>query len=219
MTARLEQAHSNMVMQQVRPGDVLSQAVLKAMSDIDRSLFVDDELAALAYVDTELPIGYGQMMLSPIMEGRLLQTLDIQPDEHVLEIGTGSGYFTALLASLARNVTTVELIPELSAKAQQNLTALNIDNVIYEVGDASRGWPLDERIDVIVLTAAVVTIPDEFLQSIKVGGRMLAVVGKAPVMSVQMIHRTTEWDWQYDNVFETLIAPMINAEPKQQFEF
>lgn len=215
----LEQAHSNMVHQQVRPSDVLDERVLAAMSSVPRSLFVDPELASLAYADTALPIGEGQTMLSPVLEGRLLQALQIQPDETVLEIGTGSGYFTALLAKLAKQVISVDYFVTLSEQAQARLTALAIDNVSLHVGNAAKSWPLADRIDAIVITAAFVSVPEEYLHSLKVGGRLLAVVGKAPAMTVQLIQRVGEWNWHTSALFETVIPPVIHAEPKALFEF
>lgn len=219
MTSNLDSAHFNMLVQQVRPSDVLSPRVLNAMQEIDREKFVSPELSGLAYADTELPIGWGQVMLSPVLEGRFLQILDIQAQEKVLEIGTGNGYFTALLAKLAASVISVEIVPELTEIAQKNLQQAGIDNVTLMTGDAARGWPLDDRIDVIVATAAFTTVPDAYLHSLEVGGRMLAVVGKAPVMSVQIIRRVTEWEWRTETVLETVIPAMINAEPKPEFEF
>ncbi|RKZ87787.1 MAG: protein-L-isoaspartate O-methyltransferase [Gammaproteobacteria bacterium] len=208
-----------MLEQQVRPSDVLDSRVLKALKDIARDQFVDEDLLGLAFADTELPIGYGQTMLSPVLQGRLLQAIDIQSDEEVLEIGTGNGYFTALLAQLAKHVTSVEIVSELSVLAQQNLTKVGIDNVMLSVGDASHAWELSDRIDVIIATAAFVAVPNAYLQSLAVGGRMLAVVGEGDVMAVQIIQRITEWEWQTEAVFETVIPAMINAEPKPEFEF
>ena len=219
MAENLDIAHFNMLEQQVRPSDVLDSRVLMALKSIVRDQFVDDELSGLAYADTELPTGFGQMMLSPVLQGRLLQVLNVQSNENVLEIGTGVGYFTALLAQLASHVTSVEIVPELSATAQHNLVTAGINNVQLQVGDGSRAWPLAERIDVIVATAAFVLVPESYLQQLEVGGRMLAVVGKGQSMEVQLIRRITEREWQTDSVFETVIAAMINAEAKPEFEF
>jgi len=219
MAKTLDIAHFNMLEQQVRPSDVLDPRVLAVLKDIVRTQFVDEEFSGLAYADTELPIGYGQVMLSPVLQGRLLQVLNVQADENVLEIGTGNGYFTALLAQLAHQVMSVEIVPELSALAQRNLATAGIDNVTLYVGDASRGWSLADRIDVIVSTAAFVTIPDDYLQSLQVGGRMLSIVGKGQNMKVQLIQRIAEREWQTDTVFETVISAMLNAEPKPEFEF
>lgn len=219
MDAKLDHAHFNMVAQQVRPGDVLDNNVLAAMTDIPREQFVDAEFSALAYADTELPIGCGQLMLSPVIEGRLAQALQLKKTDEVLEIGTGSGYFTALLAYLSDHVTSVELYPELSKQAEQRLAACHIENVTLQVGDASRNWHVEDRVDVIVFTAAFTSVPEEYQHKLKVGGKMLVVVGKAPTMSVQLIFRVNEWEWQIENLFETVIPPMVNAEPKPEFEF
>ena len=217
MANNLNKSHYNMIEQQVRPSDVLEPRVLAALSVVMREQFVSEELVSLAYADTELPLGYGQTMLSPVLEGRLLQVLDIQSDENVLEIGTGSGYFTALLAQLAKQVTSVEIIVELSEQAQQNIG--ETENITLVVGDASQGWELPDRVDVIVATAAFVTVPERYKHALQIGGRMLAVVGVAPAMEVQIIERIAERQWQVKTVFETVMPAMINAEPKPEFEF
>lgn len=219
MATNLDYAHSNMVTQQVRPSDVLNPQVLTALQAVKREKFVAEELIDLAYADTQLTIGFDQFMLSPVIEGRMLQALNIQPNEEVLELGTGTGYFTALLATLAKRVLSVELIPELSQLAQQNLDELGISNVNLAVGDASQEWSLIKRVDVIVATAAFVTVPNAYLQTLNVGGRMLAIVGTAPVMSALLIRRVSEREWQTETVFETVIPPMTNAEPKAEFNF
>ena len=219
MATNLDYAHSNMVAQQVRPSNVLNPHVLAALKAIKRDKFVADDLVDLAYADTQLAIGFGQFMLSPVLEGRFLQALNIQKDEQVLELGTGSGYFTALLATLAEHVFSVEIFAELSQLAQQRLTDMTITNVTLNIGDAAKEWQLKGRVDIIVATAAFVSVPDAYLQALTVGGRMLAVVGKAPVMSVQLIQRISEVEWHTNSVFETLIPAMINAEPKPEFNF
>ncbi len=206
-----------MIEQQVRPSDVLDTRVLAALSVIMREQFVCEDLVSLAYADTELPLGYGQTMLSPVLEGRLLQVLDVQPDEHVFEIGTGSGYFTALLAQLAKQVTSVEIIADLSEQAKQKIG--ETENITLVIGDASQGWDLLDRVDVIIATAAFVTVPDRHKQALQIGGRMLAVVGEAPAMEVQIIQRIAEREWRTKTVFETVIPAMINAEPKPEFKF
>ncbi len=212
-------AHSNMVNQQLRPNEVADARVLAAMSDIPREKFLDPSLQGLAYADVQLPIGCGQTVLPPMVEGRMLQALALQSDETILEIGTGSGYFTALLARLAAKVITVEYFEELSVEAHDRLQDLKLHNVEFEVGDAAKSWPLTERMDAIVITAALLTVPDEYLNQLKVGGRLVAVVGKAPAMSVQLIQRISERQWQTSALFETVIPAMIHAEPKAEFEF
>lgn len=219
MTDKLKRAHFNMLEQQVRPSDVLAPRVLDAMKRIDRAVFVDESLAGLAYADTALPIGFGQVILSPIVQGQLLQALDLQSDEDVLEIGTGSGYFTALLATLGHHVTSIEIESELSALSADNLAKSDIENVSLIVGDASHDCLSTERMAVIVSTAAFTEIPDAFLQSLQVGGRMLAIVGEKAVMAVHKVTRMNEREWQKEILFETAIPAMINAEPKPVFEF
>ena len=219
MVQHQDNAHFNMLEQQVRPSEVLDQRVLAVLKQIKRTDFVDETLSGIAYADTGLPIGYGQTMLPPILQGRMLQALDIQKHETALEVGTGSGYLTALLAILAQQVTTVDIVPELSALAEQNIQKYGFNNVVFCIGDASKGWPLSDRVDVIVLTAAFVTVPDDYLQSLTVGGRLLAVVGQGQNMSVQLIRRLAEREWHTDTVLETVIPAVINAEPKPEFEF
>lgn len=214
-----DNAHSNMVAQQVRPGEVLDAKVLAAMTAIPRAHFVDTDMTRLAYADTLLPIGCGQVMLSPIQEGRLLQALNLQSDEMVMELGTGSGYFTALLAQLADQVISVEYFAELSEQAAQRLQQHGIENVSLQVGDAAKNWILADRIDAIVITAAYVTVPENYLHQLKVGGRLVVVTGEAPAMSVQLIRRVSERDWQTETLFETVIPAVINAEPKAEFKF
>ena len=214
-----QKAHANMVTQQVRPNEVLDERVLAAMSAIPRDKFVDPDLQGLAYADVALPIGCGQSLLPPSLEGRFLQALQLNSNETVVEIGTGSGYMTALLASLAGRVITVEYFAELSESAQSELAELAIDNVEFAIGDAAKGWPLTERVDAIVITAAFENLPESYLHSLKIGGRMIAVVGKAPAMTVQLIERVAERQWQTQSLFETVIPAMIHAEPKAEFEF
>lgn len=219
MAVNYDSAHFNMLEQQVRPSNVLNPRVLQALKDVVRNKFVDESLQGLAFADTELPIGFDQVMLSPVLQGRLLQALDVQDNEIVLEIGTGTGYFTALLAQLAKHVTSVEIVPELSALAQQNLTDAGIDNVTLCIGDASQSWQTADRVDVIIATAAFVSVPDAYLQNLNVGGRMLAIVGEGKMMDVQNIQRITEVEWQTNSIFETVSPAMINAEPIVEFEF
>jgi protein-L-isoaspartate(D-aspartate) O-methyltransferase len=208
-----------MVIQQVRPSDVLNDTVLAVMTDIARADFVDEDLVSMAYADTMLAIAHGQTMLTPILEGRFLQALDLTPETNVLEIGTGSGYFTALLAKLSNHIISVEYYADLSELAAKRLAEADIRNVTLTVGDASQGWPLVERIDTIVITAACAQVPDDYLQSLKVGGKLLIVTGTAPAMSVQLITRVSEAEWQPQFLFETVIPYMIHGEPTQQFEF
>ncbi len=219
MTQALGTAHFNMIEQQIRPGYVLDERVLSVLESISRTQFIDEDMHGLAYADTALPIGHGQTMLPPVLVARLLQALQVQPTDSVLEIGTGTGYLTALLATLAAHVVSVEIYPELSAEADSNLAAASIDNITLQVGDAAQSWPLTDRVDAIISTAAWVSVPDAYFQSLKIGGRMVAIVGEGDAMDVQLITRISERDWQTESVMETVVPPMVNAEPTAKFEF
>lgn len=219
MTAVTSTAHANMVWQQLRPNDVSDPGVLQVLQNTDRADFVSEELKALAYADTQLPIGYDQHLWSPLQEARILQALQLNKTDTVLEIGTGSGLFTAMLAQLAGKVFSVEIHPELSHAAQQRLQAMNLDNVTLQIGDACHGWPMPERVNAIVLTAAYPNVPEHYLHQLMVGGRLLAIVGMAPAMSVQRITRIGETQWQTETLFETVVAMMLGAEPKPEFAF
>lgn len=219
MTAVTSSAHANMVWQQLRPNDVSDPGVLQVLQNTDRADFVSDSLKALAYADTQLPIGFGQHLWSPLQEARILQAMQLNKTDTVLEIGTGSGLYTAMLAQLAGKVLSVEIHPELSRSAQQRLNVLNLDNVTLQIGDACLGWPVAERVNAIVLTAAYPQVPEQYLQQLTIGGRLLAIVGEAPAMSVQRIIRTGETQWHTENLFETVVATMLGAEPKPEFAF
>lgn len=219
MTAVTSTAHANMVWQQLRPNDVSDPGVLQVLQNTDRADFVSEALKALAYADTQLPIGYDQHLWSPLQEARILQALQLKKTDTVLEIGTGSGLYTAMLAQMAGKVFSVEIHPELSHAAQQRLQAMNLGNVALEIGNACVGWPLSERVNAIVLTAAYPNVPEQYLHQLGVGGRLLAIVGIAPAMSVQRITRTGETQWQTENLFETVVAMMLGAEPKPEFAF
>ena len=219
MTSTMNPAHSNMVWQQVRPNEVSNPEVLDALQKVERSQFVSDDYKELAYSDTRLPIGCGQFMWTPLEEGRVLQFLQLKPTDIVLEIGTGSGFFTALIAQLSLNVISIEYFAELSTLASSRLKATGIENVTLHCGDASHGWKLADRIDVIVLTASCLHIPEDYLHSLKVGGHLVAVTGQAPAMQVQRVTRTGEWQWQTETLFETVVAPLVHAETKLEFTF
>ena len=200
-----EKAHFNMLEQQVRPTDMLDETILGAMAKVKRADFVDDSLKGLAYADTSLPMGYGQVMLPPILQSKMLEAIAVQPTESVLEIGTGTGYMTALLALQARQVTTVESVQELSAHAEQLIAAYELHIVTCCVSGASKDWDLADRVDVIVSSAAAVMVPESYKMRLNVGGRLVATVGEQHAMQVQLIERVSEKDWQTTVVLETKI--------------
>ena len=211
-----------MVEQQVRPWDVLNPRVLDVISEIPREAFTPNEYKNLAYVDTRIPLGTFEdtpcAMANPNIDGRILQELDIQDDDLILEIGTGSGYLTACMAKLGRHVDTVDINEDLTAMAEKNLHALHIDNVNLSTGDASRSWNQKRNYDVIAITAAMQSIPDSYKKLLKIGGRMFIVTGEAPAMTAYRVTRTDKNKWSTEELFETSIEPMIQP-VKQKFTF
>lgn len=214
-----ERARFNMVEQQIRPWDVLDKRVLEALFKIPREHFVPTEQRSFAFSDTALPIGHGETMLPPVVEGRILQSLAVAPNERVLEIGTGSGFFTACLAHLGQSVHSVDIHPDFTQSAAEKLAALNIDRVVLETGDAVNGWASNERFDVIVLTGAVQRIPESYRQQLNVGGRLFAIVGSEQNMSGIMVTRQANDQFDTQNLFETYTRYLKGAEPKPQFTF
>ncbi|MEW5902936.1 MAG: protein-L-isoaspartate O-methyltransferase [Pseudomonadota bacterium] len=213
-----EQARHFMIEQQIRPWDVLDTKVLELLKVVRREQFVPADRKALAFVDTEIPLGHGASMWQPKLEARVLQALELQPTDQVLEIGTGSGHLTALLARLAAQVTSVEIEPELSSQAARHLATHNIDNVILQVGDAAQGWG-EAEYDAIVLTASVPVLPEAFKQQLKVGGRLFAIIGDAPAMQAQLITRTAADAFASRKLFETVVTSLRNAPQPERFVF
>ena len=215
----MEQARYNMVEQQIRPWDVLNQDVLDLLFKVRREDFVPEAHRALAFVDMEIPLGHGQAMWTPKLEARVIQELAIRPGDRVLEIGTGSGYLTALLASRAAAVVSVDIVPEFTAAAMQKLRAHGFGNVELHTGDAARGWPDAAGFDVIVLTGSTPLLSDALLQRLNVGGRLFAITGEAPVMYAQLITRTAPGATRSVTLFDTCVAPLVNAPEPAAFVF
>lgn len=214
-----EQARFNMVEQQIRPWEVLDQDVLDLLLRVRREEFVPEAYRSLAFADMEIPLGHGETMLTPKMEARMLQSVDPQKTDNVLEVGTGSGYMTALLASMANHVVSVEIEQALSQEAAERLRSHGIYNASLEVGDAARGWPRATPFDVIVLTGSVPVLPAVFQEGLAIGGRLLAVVGEAPVMKARLITRLEQNVFQAVDLFETCIPPLRNAQTGSRFTF
>lgn len=215
----LEQTRFNMVAQQIRTWYVLDDAVLDLLYKIKREEFVPTENLAMVFVDMETPLGFGQVMLTPKMEARILQELHIQKTDKILEVGSGSGYMTALLAARGAHVYSVEIIPELKAMAENNLKTHAITNVTLELGDAARGWSKHEPYDVIVLTASTPVLPDAFKNSLNPGGRLFAIVGEDPVMEALLITCVAPGEFTTTTLFETSTVPIINAQQPSRFTF
>ncbi|MDZ7594307.1 MAG: protein-L-isoaspartate O-methyltransferase [Thiobacillus sp.] len=215
----IEQARYNMVEQQIRPWDVLDQDVLDLLLKVHREDFVPEAHQALAFVDMEIPLGHGQAMWTPKLEARVIQELAIRPTDRVLEIGTGSGYLTALLASQAAGVVSVDIHPEFTADATRKLRAHGFDNVTLHTADAARDWPDEAGFDVIVLTGSTAVLSDAWLLRLKVGGRLFAITGVAPVMLAQLITRTAPEATRSVTLFETCVASLVNAPQPAAFVF
>ncbi len=214
-----EKARFNMVEQQVRPWEVLDQRVLDLMLKVPREDYVLPEHRALAFCDMELPLGHGQVMLPPRLAARMVQALRIQPEDSVLEVGTGSGYVTALLAALGGQVFSVEIVPELKALAEKLLGEHGVENVTLDEGDAVEGWPRRGTYDAIAMTGSVPVLPDGLKQGLNIGGRLFVVVGEAPVMEALLITRVADDEWLRESLFETVIPPLTNAPRPNGFEF
>ncbi|HET7261271.1 MAG TPA: protein-L-isoaspartate O-methyltransferase [Casimicrobiaceae bacterium] len=217
-TLDVEQARSNMVEQQVRTWDVLDQRVLDLLFRVKRERFVPPQWRALAFADLELPLAGRAKMWPPRMEARVLQELGLAQSDRVLEIGTGSGYFAALMASLAREVVTVEIDPSLGESARARLARMGFDNVRVETGDGANGWG-SESYDAVVLTGSTPIVAEALIAQVAPGGRLFAVVGDAPAMKARIIRWDTPGARLNVDLFETVVEPLVNAPAPDRFRF
>lgn len=211
----MEQARFNMVEQQIRPWNVPDVRVLELLTKVKREQFVPPAFQKLAFMDMEIPLGHGASMWYPKLEARALQALQLERSERVLEVGSGSGYLTALLSHLSELVTSVELVPELHALAEKNLAAHHIGNVTLALGDAAQGW--DGSYDAIVLTGSVPVLPEAFQNSLKPGGRLFAIVGAPPAMQAKLITCKAPGMFESVSLFEICIAPLQNVRKPNHF--
>jgi len=214
-----EQARFNMVEQQIRPWQVLDKAALSVLSQLPRELFVPQAYQALAYTDTEIPLANGHSMLPPRVDARLMHDLELTGSEKVLAIGVGSGYLCALVAGRAQRVIGLEIDAELAATARDNLQRAGVKHVELRVADGSQGAAGDAPFDAIVLGGSVAEVPQNLLQQLKVGGRLLAIVGQEPVMCATLFTRTDDAAWTSKALWDTT-APRLHgfAEPSR-FQF
>ena len=213
----IEQARFNMIEQQVRPCEVLDQRVLDIMSATPREDFVPEKYRSLAFADINIPLGHDQVMMAPKTEGRLLQVLDVQADDSVLEIGTGSGYLTACLSRLGNHVTSVDLFPEFREAAAAKLAAHGYRNVTLKDADAANGIGSDTRYDVIAVTGSLPLLQRQFHDNLALGGRLFVITGMPPVMEALLITRIDEHNWSRESLFETSLPPLLHAMQPQRF--
>ncbi|MCU0811918.1 MAG: protein-L-isoaspartate O-methyltransferase [Thiobacillaceae bacterium] len=215
----IEQARYNMVEQQIRPWDVLDQGVLDLLFKLRREDFVPEAHRSLAFVDMEIPLGHGESMWTPKLEARVLQELGIRRTDRVLEIGTGSGYLTALLAAEAAEVVSVDIQRDFTAAAGQKLRAHGIGNVELHSGDAATDWDDEDGFDVIVLTGSSPLLSDALVRRLRIGGRLFAVVGEAPVMQAQLVTCNAPGAYRSVTLFETCVKALVNAPHPAAFVF
>ncbi|MBN8482049.1 MAG: protein-L-isoaspartate O-methyltransferase [Xanthomonadales bacterium] len=217
MTMNLELARTNMVENQVRTWDVLDPRVLDVLARVRREDFVPERHRAMAFIDAEIPLAHGEVMLKPVIEGRILQAVVPGSGQRVLEIGTGSGFLTACLASLAEAVVSVEQHADLANAARAKLAATGIGNARVETAEALHGFECRERFDVVVLTGAVHALPERVRAWVKPGGRLFAISGDSPAMQALLHTRADETHWTTDSLFETDIPYLTHASPPKRF--
>lgn len=215
--ADLAEARRNMIEHQIRPWDVLDPRVTEVLSEVPREEFVPERHRGHAFADVQIPIGHEQVMMEPRVEGRMLQALDPQPGDHVLEIGTGSGFITACLTRLARAVNSVEYFPALQEQAAERLERGGYERYRLFTGEASRGWDDGQRYEAIAVTGSLPELHEGFHESLTVGGRLFVIVGSFPIMEALLITRTDEDAWRTQSLFETSVPALINAPRRSRF--
>ena len=203
MNMNFDQARFNMVEQQVRPWEVLDESVLNLLEKSHREDFVPLRYRKMAFADLAIPLDHGQCMMKPVIEGRLLQSLGLQADETVLEVGTGSGFITACLAQMAKRVVTVDIFEQFTSEAKAKLKEQKIKNVECETGDVMGGWQPEQAHDVVVVTGSVPSIPEHFRGWVNPGGRLFIVCGESPAMEAKLLTRLNATDWREESLFET----------------
>ncbi len=215
----LDQARFNMVEQQIRTWEVFDLDVLDILKNTPRENFVPDKYKSIAYSEIEIPLDHGVKMLSPMIQGHLLQALEIKSTDVVLEIGTGTGYVTAMLAKLAMHVYSIDFYKEAIALTTKNLKNLNIQNVSTETGDASQGWKDQDPYNAIAVNGSMNEVPQTIKEQLKLGGRLFVIEGKAPTMLAKLITRSGPKQWDEHVLFETTVPALLNCGATPQFIF
>ena len=219
MAMNFDQARLNMVENQVRPWEVLDGRVLDVIGNVHREDFVAAAHRQLAFADLCLPLGHGEVMMKPVVEGRVLQALDLQPTDHVLEIGTGSGFLTGCLASLSAKVTSVDIHADFTVAATKRLQDAGFTNTSLVTGEAVNGWQPNELFDVLVVTGAVSSIPARWLTWLKTDARALIVRGQSPVQHATLLTHEGAGRYREETLFETDLPYLTHAEPLKRFVF
>lgn len=215
----IETARFNMIEQQVRPWNVLDPVILNALHEVHREDYVPSSYRKLAFTDMHIPLEHGQVMMQPKQEARLLQELAIKPTDRVLEIGTGSGYVTALLAYLAGHVDTVDIFPDFLESAESKLSRNGVTNVAFHKGDGARGWESDQSYDAIFLTGSVAELPEQYKSLLAKGGRLAAIVGRDPVMEAVLVEHLAGEQYRTVSLFDTSLPPLVHGEAEPSFIF
>lgn len=218
VNTNIEIAREQMVEQQVRAWDVLDPKVLSVLRKVRREAFVPSGFGALAFADAPIPLGHGEVMLPPKVDGRILQALDLKPTDDVLDIGSGTGFLAACLSRLAARVRSIEIFPDFAERATHNLLAMAANNVVVELGDALQ-LSGAARYDAIAVSSSLPVYDERFEQALKPDGRLFIVVGEAPVMEAWLVTRTGATEWSRISLFETSIPPLINARHPSRFVF
>ena len=211
-------ARQQMVQQQVRAWEVLDEDVLDILATTPREAFVPAGYRSLAFAETEIPIGHGETMLMPVIEGRILQSLAVEPEDRVLVVGTGSGFLSACLARMAKSVVSIDIHGDFLEQAEVRLEAAGINNVELAAMDATERLP-DEHFDAIAVTGSLESFDPRFVKALKPGGRLFVVVGKPPVMEARLVTRGDDSDWRTEALFETDLKPLVNGALPPQFHF
>lgn len=214
----IDYARRQMVNQQVRGWNVYDEDVLGVLQELPREMFVPAEYAAMAFADVEIPIGHGQHMMTPTIEGRVLQSLGLDGDERVLEIGTGSGFLTACLARLATHVTSIDIYDDFLEAAATRLADIEVSNVELLQMNAMESLP-EQEFDAIAITGSLQSFDPRFVDALAPHGKLFVVVGDAPAMAAKLVERTEHNDWQTVSLFETSLAPLVNGAEPPQFSF
>jgi protein-L-isoaspartate(D-aspartate) O-methyltransferase len=219
MSMNFEQARFNMVEQQVRTWEVLDERVLELLETTHREDFVPVRYRKMAFTDMAIPLDHDQTMMKPVVEGRLLQALELKSDETVLEIGTGSGFITACLAQLAKQVVSVDIHEQFANEVAVKLKEKDIHNVELETGNVMTGWQPEQAHDVLVVTGSVSEIPDHFRGWVNPSGRIFVVCGESPAMEAKLLTKLNATQWREESLFETDLARLVDAEKAVEFEF